>query len=221
MPVQDPEAVAENELLGAATSIEAAAEKLKHMRPRHVQHVSFNLDYVLSRISRLRLFCQFPPIIAQKIRAVNSFCHSAVKSPKQPSCQDSEIRTFLCILRRCRKRLISPAFRPETQIAGHFVCEIQEPSKIFSHHKHSLQFPKSVSADSSKLPANFVGDVRKCCRFTTVAGCQVDGDEDKKAAPLELALVKSRQDGQMHSFPNKEQLCKEFKEGSRRVLCSI
>ncbi|KAI6179916.1 BMA-TLN-1, isoform b [Aphelenchoides besseyi] len=38
MPVQDPEAEAENELLGAATSIEAAADKLKQMKPRHVQH---------------------------------------------------------------------------------------------------------------------------------------------------------------------------------------
>jgi hypothetical protein len=42
IPVQDPEAVAENELLGAATAIESAAEKLKQMRPRHVQHVGFS-----------------------------------------------------------------------------------------------------------------------------------------------------------------------------------
>ncbi|KAI6216966.1 BMA-TLN-1, isoform b [Aphelenchoides fujianensis] len=38
IPAQDPEAVAESELQGAAHSIEAAADKLKQMKPRHVQH---------------------------------------------------------------------------------------------------------------------------------------------------------------------------------------
>jgi hypothetical protein len=53
LPVQDPEAIAENELLGAATSIEAAAEKLKHMRPRHVQHVSL----IIFKFLCVDLFC--------------------------------------------------------------------------------------------------------------------------------------------------------------------
>ena len=45
-PEEKPLVVAENELLGAASSIEAVSNKLSQLRPRQV-HVSFNLKLLI------------------------------------------------------------------------------------------------------------------------------------------------------------------------------
>ena len=61
MDPEDPTVIAENELLGAAAAIEAAAKKLEQLRPRTKPKVRGFLSELLTAPVNLRVTLRAPP----------------------------------------------------------------------------------------------------------------------------------------------------------------